>query len=91
MEKEIVDTNFSINLRTLIAIGSVVILMVGEYIVLQEDINEAREMPEPEITKLEFEYGIEKLQKSIELNLKEIEELKDEVMFIEANYQKHKD
>ena len=91
MAKEIVDTNFSINLRTLIAIGSVVILMVGEYIVLQEDINEAREMPEPEITKLEFEYGIEKLQKSIELNLKEIEELKDEVMFIEANYEKHKD
>ena len=91
MAKEIVDTNFSINLRTLIAIGSVVILMVGEYVVLQEDINEAREMPEPEITKLEFEYGIEKLQKSIELNLKEIEELKDEVMFIEANYEKHKD
>ena len=91
MAKEIVDTNFSINLRTLIAIGSVVILMVGEYVVLQEDISEARKMPEPEITKLEFEYGIEKLQKSIELNLKEIEELKDEVMFIEANYQKHKD
>ena len=91
MAKEIVDTNFSINLRTLIAIGSVLVLMVGEYIVLQEDINEAMKQPKPEVTKLEFEYGIEKLQKSIELNLKEIEELQAEIVFIEKNYEKHKD
>jgi len=91
MAKEIVDTNFSINLRTLVAIGSVLVLMVGEYIVLHEEIEEAKALPKPEITKLEFEYGVEKLQKSIELNLKEIEELQSEVVFIEKNYEKHKD
>ncbi len=42
MAKEIVDTNFSINLRTLIAIGSVIVLMVGEYVVLQEDDGDVR-------------------------------------------------
>ena len=91
MAKEIVDTNFSINLRTLVAIGSVLVLMVGEYVVLHEEIEEAKALPKPEITKLEFEYGVEKLQKSIELNLKEIEELQSEVVFIEKNYEKHKD
>ncbi len=83
MAKEIVDTNFSINLRTLIAISSVLFLMVGEYIILHDEISEAKDMPEPEITKLEFNYNNDKINKSIELNTIEINNLKEKIKLLE--------
>ena len=83
MAKEIVDTNFSINLRTLIAIGSVIFLMLGEYIVLHEEISKAKDMPEPEITKLEFDYNNDRINKAIDLNTIEINNLKEEIKLLE--------
>jgi hypothetical protein len=91
MKKEIQDATVNLSVKTIATVGTVLFLMVGEYIVLTQEIEEAKLQPEPEITKLEFEFGIEKLQKSIEINLKEIEELKEEIVFIEENYQKSRE
>tara|TARA_R100001443_G_scaffold92779_1_gene99436 strand:- start:46 stop:321 length:276 start_codon:yes stop_codon:yes gene_type:complete len=91
MKKEIQDATVNLSVKTIATVGTVLFLMVGEYIVLTQEIEEAKLQPKPEITKLEFEFGIEKLQKSIEINLKEIEELKQEILFIEENYQKSRE
>ena len=64
-EKEIQDQTFVISVKTFFAVGAGLILLVGEYIVLQGDIEEAKRLPvseQVEITRLEIEminrYGI---------------------------------
>ena len=45
MSKEIQDTTFSITLKTLFTICAFLFLLLGEYIVLQNEINEAKSLP----------------------------------------------
>ncbi len=77
MSKEIQDTTFSISLKTLFSICAFLFLLIGEYIVLQKDISEAKNLPKSELSKLEFEFSNQKLQAQIDVLKKEIELLKD--------------
>ena len=76
MSKEIQDTTFSITLKTLFTICAFLFLLLGEYIVLQNDINEAKSLPKTEVSKIEFDYSNEKLQYQINALEKELESLK---------------
>jgi hypothetical protein len=76
MSKEIQDTPFSISLKTLFSIFAFLFLLIGEYIVLQNEINEAKSLPKTEVTKIEFDYSNEKLQYQIDDIKKDIESLK---------------
>ena len=76
MSKEIQDTTFSISLKTLFTICAFLFLLLGEYIVLQNDINEAKNLPKTEVSKIEFDYSNEKLQYQIDILKKELESLK---------------
>tara|TARA_R100001443_G_scaffold3277_2_gene10408 strand:+ start:10596 stop:10850 length:255 start_codon:yes stop_codon:yes gene_type:complete len=82
MTKEIQETTLNISVKTLITVGTVLFLMVGEYLVLQEDISEAKKKPVPEITKLEFDFNNDKINKLIELNTIEINNLKEEIKIL---------
>tara|TARA_R100001163_G_scaffold63845_1_gene56675 strand:- start:728 stop:961 length:234 start_codon:yes stop_codon:yes gene_type:complete len=77
MSKEIQDTTFSISLKTLFSICAFLFLLIGEYIVLQKDINEAKILPKAQVTKIEFDYSNEKLQDQINILKKELESLKN--------------
>ena len=77
MSKDIQDTTFSISLKTLFSICAFIFLLIGEYIVLQKDITEAKNLPKSELSKLEFEFSNQKLQAQIDVLKKEIELLKD--------------
>ncbi len=76
MSKEIQDTTFSISLKTLFTICAFLFLLLGEYIVLQNDINEAKSLPKTEVSKIEFDFTNEKLQYQIDALKKELESLK---------------
>ena len=76
MSKEIQDTTFSISLKTLFTICAFLFLLLGEYIVLQNDINEAKSLPKTEVSKIEFDYSNEILQYQIDVLKKELESLK---------------
>tara|TARA_R110002020_G_scaffold251080_1_gene465065 strand:- start:105 stop:338 length:234 start_codon:yes stop_codon:yes gene_type:complete len=76
VSKEIQDTTFSITLKTLFTICAFLFLLLGEYIVLQNDINEAKSLPKTEVSKIEFDYSNEKLQYQIDVLKKELELLK---------------
>ena len=76
MSKEIQDTTFSITLKTLFTICAFLFLLLGEYIVLQNDINEAKSLPKTEVSKIEFDFSNEKLQYQIDALEKELESLK---------------
>lgn len=76
MSKEIQDTTFSISLKTLFTICAFLFLLLGEYIVLQNDINEAKSLPKTEVSKIEFDFTNERLQYQIDILKKELESLK---------------
>jgi len=76
VSKEIQDTTFSISLKTLFTICAFLFLLLGEYIVLQNDINEAKSLPKTEVSKIEFDFTNEKLQYQIDALKKELESLK---------------
>jgi len=88
-ETEIQDQTFVISVKTFFAVGAGLILLVGEYIVLQSDIEEAKRLPvaeQVEITRLEIEMNnklllqhFEDVEKDIEKINKEIDELKQKI------------
>lgn len=88
-EKEIQDQTFVISVKTFFAVGAAMVLLVGEYIVLQGDIEEAKRLPEienVEISRLEVEMNnrlmhqhFEDIEKDIEQINKEIDELKQKI------------
>ena len=88
-EKEIQDQTFVISVKTFFAVGAAMVLLVGEYVVLQGDIEEAKRLPEieeVEISRLEVEMNnklilkhFDDIEKDIEQINKQIDELKQKI------------
>ena len=81
------NTNIQLDLKTVIAIIMVTASFVGMYYTLQADIQEARELPPIEVTRLEYELKEEWNEKMI-IQLKErvdMLEQVDDVVFEELN------
>tara|TARA_R100001163_G_scaffold63795_1_gene56507 strand:- start:2232 stop:2498 length:267 start_codon:yes stop_codon:yes gene_type:complete len=79
VSKDIQDQTFVISVRSFIAIGAASLLLVGEYLVLQNDINEAKSLPKVEITRLEVELKNELLLQEFKNIEKDIERINNEV------------
>ena len=48
------DTGFNISIKTLIAVGFALSGIIGMWFALQADIAEAKELPKPDVTRMEF-------------------------------------
>ena len=48
------DTGFNISIKTLIAVGFAISSIIGMWFALQADIAEAKELPKPDVTRMEF-------------------------------------
>ena len=48
------DTGFNISIKTLIAVGFALSGVIGMWFALQADIAEAKELPKPDVTRMEF-------------------------------------
>jgi len=59
------DTKFNISVKTLIAIGVGIFTLVGMWFALQEDIEEAKLLPEPPISRTEYDLKDELIRESI--------------------------
>ncbi len=78
MKEEIQNTTFNISLKTLFTIVAFSFVAIGEYIVLQKEIEEAKELPKNQVSRIEFEYSKEKLQNQIDILKEELRDLKDD-------------
>ena len=48
------DTGFNVSIKSLIAIGFAMATIIGMWFALQADIAEAKELPKPDVTRMEF-------------------------------------
>ena len=77
MAKEIGEnTKITINLKTIGLVVGGLIVMIGMWFTLQADIQEAKELPVPEISKLEFDMKDELIRQTIMDTQEDVKEIK---------------
>tara|TARA_R110001583_G_scaffold8758_1_gene41447 strand:- start:335 stop:598 length:264 start_codon:yes stop_codon:yes gene_type:complete len=85
------DQTFNISLRNIITIGGMIFLLVGEYIVLQKDIEEAKKLPipiQPEVTRVEFDMQNDLILQTIATTKQDLIEIKEDLKDIKKKLYK---
>ena len=89
MAKELNEnTSFKISIQTLIAIGFGMATIIGMWFALQADISEAKELPKPEISKMEFDMKDVNIRQSIKNTEKNVEKLEERMIRMEEKIDK---
>jgi|TARA_R110000772_G_scaffold188768_1_gene299854 ribosomal protein S13 len=68
------ESKFEISLKTLIGIGVGLSTLIGMWFALQADIQEAKELPEPEISRTEYDLKDRLIRETIMNTGKKVEE-----------------
>tara|TARA_B100000902_G_scaffold78220_1_gene82965 strand:- start:376 stop:651 length:276 start_codon:yes stop_codon:yes gene_type:complete len=77
------DTGFNISIKTMIAVGFAMATIIGMWFALQADIAEAKELPKPDVTRMEFNMKDVNIRQSIDNTEKAVEEIKIDIRRIE--------
>ena len=84
MAKELNEnTSFKISIQTLIGIGCGMATIISMWFVLQADIAEAKELPKPEISKMEFDMKDVNIRQSIKNTERNVEKLEERMIRME--------
>ena len=78
------DTMLGLSIKTLIALGVGLSIAVSAYLNLQAEIEVAKELPEPAVSRVEFELKDNLVRETIMNNAKNIEEIKTQLDKIES-------
>jgi len=77
------DTNITVDLKTIGMIIGFTITIASLYFVMQADIAEAKELPRPEISKLEYDLKDELIRATIMDTQDDVEEIKETIKKID--------
>ena len=80
------DTGFNVSIKTLIAIGFGMATIIGMWFMLQADIAEAKELPEPpdpKVTRMEFDMKDQMIRQTIMTTQEDVKEIKKTLEKIE--------
>ena len=80
------DTGFQVSIKTLIGIGAAMATVISMWFMLQADIDEARELPEPlppDVTRMEFDMKDQMIRNTIITTQSDVEEIKETLEKIE--------
>ena len=82
------NTGINVSLKTMIAVGFAMATIKGMWLALLADIAEAKELPKPDITRMEFNMKDVNVRQSIENTEKAVEELKIDIRRMEDKIDK---
>ena len=92
MTKELNEsTTFKLSIKTLAGIAALIFTLVSMWFVLQADIAEAKELPEPppqDVTRMEFDMKDQNIRLTIQNTADDVEELKEDLDRIEDKIDK---
>tara|TARA_A100000172_G_C2984697_1_gene90633 strand:- start:333 stop:605 length:273 start_codon:yes stop_codon:yes gene_type:complete len=83
MEELNEETSFKISIKTLAGIAALIFTLVGMWFTLQADIAEARELPTPEVSKMEFNMKDENIRNTIIETRDDVRKLEERMIRIE--------
>ena len=70
------DSKFNISIKTLIGIGVGISILIGMWFTLQAEINIAKQLPEPEVSKIEFDMKDQNIRQTIMTTQEDVTEIK---------------
>ena len=73
------DTKFTLSIETAVSIGVTIFMVVGLWFNLQADIEEAKQLPEPPISRTEYDLKDQMIRNSILNTEEKVEKLEDKV------------
>ena len=82
------DTSFKISIKTLAGIAALIFTLVGMGFTLQADIAEAKELPKPEVSKMEFDMKDQNIRQTIMTTQEDVKEIKQDMRRIEDKIDK---
>ena len=84
MAKELNEnTSFKVSIQTLIGIGFGMATIISMWFVLQADIAEAKELPKPDITRMEFQMKDENIRNTIIETRDDVKKLEERMIRME--------
>jgi plasmid maintenance system antidote protein VapI len=81
--EEIKKKKFNISVENLITLGAVIVTVVGMWYSLQADIEEAKALPEPEVSRTEYDLKDQLIRENIINTNKKVEEIDETVKKID--------
>ena len=82
------DTGFNISIKTLIGIGAAMASLISMWFMLQSDIAEAKELPEADVTRMEFYMKDQMIRQTIMTTQEDVTEIKGDIKRIEEKIDK---
>ena len=82
------DTGFKVSIKTLIAIGVSMATIISMWFMLQSDIEEAKELPAPDVTRIEFDMKDQMIRQTIQTTGEDVKEIKEDIKRIEEKIYK---
>ena len=82
------DTSFKISIKNLGGIAVLIFTLVGMWFTLQADIEEAKTLPEPEVSKMEFQMKDKMVRDAVLNTEKNVEKLEERMIRIEDKMDK---
>jgi hypothetical protein len=77
------DTSFKISIKTLGGIAVLIFTLVGMWFTLQADIEEAKTLPEPEVSKMEFQMKDKMVRDAVLNTEKNVQKLEERMIRME--------
>ena len=77
------DTGFTVSIKTLIAVGFAISTIIGMWFALQADIAEAKELPKPDVSRMEFKMKDENIRNTIMETRDDVKKLEERMIRIE--------
>jgi len=89
MTKELNENiGFKISIKTLIAIGAAMGTIISMWFMLKADIAIAKELPKPDVTRIEFDMKDELIRQTIMNTLEDVKEIKEDLKRMEDKIDK---
>ena len=89
MAKELNEnTSFKVSIQTLIAIGFGMATIIGMWFALQADIAEAKELPKPDVTRMEFNMKDVNIRNTIMETRDDVKKLEERMIRMEDKIDK---
>ena len=77
------DTKLTLKLETIASVVVTLVMVVGVYFSLKSDIEEAKELPKPEVSRTEYDLKDQMVRDTIMNTQEDVEEIKEDVKNIE--------
>ena len=82
------DTGFTVSIKTLIAVGFAISTIIGMWFALQADIAEAKELPKPDVTRMEFNMKDVNIRNTIMETRDDVKKLEERMIRMEDKIDK---